>query len=53
MNEMIKPIMMAAPIRSSCSIFSLKVACAGLALVGGLKKKKTIMAATPPMGKLI
>jgi hypothetical protein len=41
------------PGRSMCSNFSFKVASTGLAALGALKKKRTIAAATPPIGRLI
>ena len=53
MYDTIKLVMRAAPIRSICSIFSLKGACVGLTCSGVLKKTKTTMAASPPMGRLI
>jgi hypothetical protein len=51
-NEIIKPIIRAAPTKSICSSFSFNVASVGFALFGVVKKKKTNMAANPPMGKL-
>ncbi len=51
--EMIRPIIKAAPTKSICSIFSLNVASAGFALAGVLKKRKTITAASPPIGRLM
>ena len=46
-------IIMKLPGKSSCRIFSLNVASAGLAAVGVLKVKKIMPAARPPMGRLI
>ncbi len=52
MYEMIKAIIKNAPMRSICNSFSLSVAWAGFALAGILKKKRVMIAARPPMGRL-
>jgi hypothetical protein len=48
-----KPIIRAAPTRSSCRIVSFQVASTGCAALFGSKKKKVTTAATKPMGRLI
>jgi len=48
-----KPIMRAAPTRSSCQSVSFQVASTGFAALFGLKKKNVTVAATLPTGKLI
>ena len=50
---MIKPIISAAPTKSICSSFSLRLASAGFAFAGVLKKTRTMTAASPPIGRLM